>query len=256
MSEDLVLVERHGSVALLTLNVPKKRNALSRWLARALADALETAALDKDVRALVLNGGAHFCAGGDLDDLAIPALEMRAAMQHGHRAIRALTGGRLPVVAAVQGSAFGAGFALALACDFIVVDANSTFGSAFAKVGLTPDYGMLWSLPQRVGMGTAREILMFAEPIKGEQAKAIGLADRLVETGQVLPAALELAAKLAALPPGTVATTKAVLSRTPMALDPMLAWEADTQAMMVGTADFAEGIKAFAERRAAVFKGA
>src|SRR3546814_12268974 len=95
-----------------------------------------------------------------------------------------LSGGRLPVVAAVQGSAFGAGFSLAMACDFVVVDANSSFGAAFGRIGLTPDYGLMWSLPQRVGIGMTREILMFCDPVKGEQAKAIGLADRLAEIGR------------------------------------------------------------------------
>src|SRR3546814_13600614 len=86
----------------------------------------------------------------------------------------------------------------------------------------------MWSLPQRVGIGMTREILMFCDPVKGEQAKAIGLADRLAEPGQVLSTAIALAEKLAALPPATMATTKAVLSRLPMSLDTMLAWVADT----------------------------
>jgi len=250
-----VLVERRGAIAVVTLNQPTKRNALSRELSSALAKVLGELQDDAELRALVLTGGAHFCAGGDLGDLSIPALQMRTAMSVGQRNVKLLTAGRLPVVAAVQGSAFGAGFSLAMACDFVVVDANTTFGAAFGRVGLTPDYGLMWSLPQRVGIGMTREILMFCEPIKGEQAKAIGLADRLVDAGEVLPTAIALAEKLAALPPATVATTKAVLSRLPMSLDTMLAWEADTQALLVGTADFAEGIKAFGERRPARFQG-
>nr|WP_194241135.1 enoyl-CoA hydratase/isomerase family protein [Solimonas terrae] len=251
----MVLVERRGNVAIVTLNQPRRRNALNRALSSALAQTLADLQDDTTLRALVLSGGEHFSAGGDLGDLSVPALEMRKAMLGGQRSVRSLTGGRLPVVAAVQGTAFGAGFSLALACDFIVVDANSTFGAAFARVGLAPDYGLMWSLPQRVGIGMTREILMFCEPVRGEQAKAIGLADRLAEPGQVLAGAVALAEKLAALPPASVATTKAVLSRLPMPLDTMLAWEADTQSLMVGTADFAEGIKAFGERRAAVFEG-
>ncbi|WP_028078967.1 enoyl-CoA hydratase/isomerase family protein [Solimonas soli] len=250
-----VLVDRRGAVAIVTLNQPAKRNALNRELSSALARTLAELQDDDGLRALVLSGGAHFSAGGDLGDLAIPALAMRQAMRVGQRNVQLLSGGRLPVVAAVQGSAFGAGFSLAMACDFVVVDAGSTFGAAFGRVGLTPDYGLMWSLPQRVGIGMTREILMFCEPIKGERAKAIGLADRLAEPGQVLATAIALAEKLASLPPATVATTKAVLSRLPMSLDTMLAWEADTQALLVGTEDFGEGIKAFGERRAATFRG-
>lgn len=252
---DLVLVERRGFVAIVTLNQPRKRNALSRALSAALARTLTELQDDEALRALVLTGGEHFSVGGDLGDLSIPALTLRSAMQTGQRNIRALTGGRLPVVAAVQGNAFGAGFSLAMACDFVVVDCHSSFGAAFGKVGLTPDYGLMWSLPQRVGIGMAREILMFCETIKGEQAKVIGLADRLAEPGQVLDTAVALAERLAALPPASVATAKAILSRLPMPLDTMLAWEADTQALLAGSADFAEGIAAFGERRAATFKG-
>jgi enoyl-CoA hydratase/carnithine racemase len=252
---DPVLVERRGSVAIVTLNQPRKRNALNRTLSAALGRALTELQDDAALRALVLTGGEHFSVGGDLGDLSVPALTLRSAMQTGQRSIRALTGGRLPVVAAVQGNAFGAGFSLAMACDFVVVDAYSSFGAAFGRIGLTPDYGLMWSLPQRVGIGMAREILMFCEPVKGEQAKAIGLADRLAEPGQVIATAVALAERLAALPPATVATTKAVLARLPMPLDTMLAWEADTQALLAGSADFAEGIAAFGERRAAAFKG-
>jgi len=250
-----VLVERRGTIAIVTLNQAAKRNALSRELSSILARTLAELQDDDSLRALVLTGGAHFSAGGDLGDLSVPALTMRQAMRIGQRNVQLLSGGRLPVVAAVQGSAFGAGFSLAMACDFVVVDSNSTFGAAFGRIGLTPDYGLMWSLPQRVGIGMTREILMFCEPIKGEQAKAIGLADRLVASGEVLPASIALAEKLAALPPASVATTKSVLSRLPMSLDTMLAWEADTQALLVGTGDFAEGIKAFGERRAGHFRG-
>jgi enoyl-CoA hydratase/carnithine racemase len=185
-SSPCVLVERHGAVAVVTMNLPARRNALGLTLSTELSRVLTELQDDADVRAVVLHGGRHFCVGGDLSGLDVPSLAMRSAMVVGQRMIRALTGGRLPVVAAVEGSAFGAGFSLALACDFVVVDEQSTFGSAFAKIGLTPDYGMMWTLPQRVGMGLAREILMFAEPIKGARAVQIGLADRLVEPGQVL----------------------------------------------------------------------
>src|SRR3546814_5765405 len=100
-------------------------------------------------------------------DLSVPALQMLRPLRTGQRSVHLLSGGRLPVVAAVQGSAFGAGFSLAMACDFVVVDANSSFGAAFGRIGLTPDYGLMWSLPQRVGIGMTREILMFCDPVKG-----------------------------------------------------------------------------------------
>lgn len=254
MSEDLV-VERRGAVAIVTMNLPKKRNALGNAFSAALGRTLGELQDDPSLRALVLHGGAHFCAGGDLQDLDAPLLQMRDAMQHGQRSVRALATGRLASIAAVDGCAFGAGFSLAMACDFVVADANTRFGAVFNKVGLQPDYGLLWSLPQRVGTAMTREIVLFGDTLTGTRASELGLVDRLADEGQVLDTAVALAERLAALPPGTVATTKSILSRQPMPLDTMLAWEADTQALLLATDDFAEGVKAFSERRPAQFQG-
>lgn len=250
-----VLVERRGAVAVVTMNLPQRRNALGKALYPGLGAVLAELQDDAHVRALVLHGGKHFCSGGDLAELGGTPLELRAAMQVGHRIVRSLTGGRLPVVAAVEGSAYGAGFSIAMACDFIVADESTSFCAAFGRVGLVPDYGLLWTLPQRVGVRLTREIIMFCEPIGGARAREIGLVDRLVDSGQVLGTAVELAERLAAAPPGTIATTRAVLARLPLALDTLLAWEADTQATLLGSADFAEGVAAFAERRAPRFAG-
>lgn len=254
MSEP-VLIERRGDVAIVTLNVPEKRNALGTALYRALSQTVTDLQDDVSVRALVLHGGKHFCSGGDLSALDASPLAMRAAMHVGHRTVRALVGGRLPAVAAVSGSAFGAGFSLAMACDFVVGDASATFCAAFGKVGLTPDYGLMWTLPQRIGIGRTRELLMLCPQVGAEEALAMRLLDRLVAPGETLDAALQLASQLAAAPPGTIATTKAMLSRLPLNLDTMLAWEADTQSLLARTRDLQEGIRAFAERRPADFRG-
>lgn len=252
---DAVLVERRGAIAIVTLNLPNKRNAIGKALYTTLPRVLAQLQDDPKLRALVLSGGAHFCAGGDLSTLDEPPLEMRAGMAMGHRAVRALVGGNLPIVAAVEGNAFGAGFSLAMACDFVVGDENSRFCAAFGRVGLCPDYGLLWSLPQRVGLGRTKEILMLCDVIDGRAAHAEGLLDRLSETGHVLDSAIALAERLAEVPPASIRTTKAVLSRFPLSLDTMLAWEADTQALLVRTEDFAEGVRAFQEKRSPRFNG-
>ncbi|WP_428266084.1 enoyl-CoA hydratase/isomerase family protein [Haliangium sp.] len=252
---DTVLVERHEGVALLTMALPHKRNALSKELYPVLADRLQELEHDPEVRVIVLSGGSHFCAGGDLSALDLPLLEMRREMHLGHRVIRSLIGGEVPVIAAVQGTAYGAGFSLAMGCDFVVADPATTFCAAFGRVGLTPDYGLLWTLPQRVGMGATREIVMFCEPIRGERAHQLGLVDRLCAPGEVQETAMGLARRLAQAPPATLATTKRVLARLPMSLDTMLAWEADTQSLLVRTDDFAEGVRAFMEKREPRFSG-
>lgn len=254
MSEP-VLVEQRGDVAIVTLNLPEKRNALGVALYRGLSQTLTSLQDEPSVRALVLYGGQHFCSGGDLSSLDATPLAMRSAMHVGHRAVRALIGGRLPAVAAVAGSAFGAGFSLAMACDFVVGDPSTTLCAAFGKVALTPDYGLMWTLPQRIGIGRTRELLMLCRQVGAEEALSMHLIDRLVEPGETLDAALQLAKELAAASPGAIATTKAMLSRAPLSLDTMLAWEADIQSLLARTQDLREGIRAFSERRPPAFRG-
>ncbi|MDR3416220.1 MAG: enoyl-CoA hydratase/isomerase family protein [Nevskia sp.] len=252
---DTVLVERRDEVAIITLNLPRKRNALGVELVAALSRVLTDIQDDRSVHALVLTGGTHFCVGGDLGGLHLPILEMRRSMLVGHRMIRALVGGRLPAVAAVEGNAYGAGFSLALACDFVVADDKASFCAAFGKVNLVPDYGLMWTLTQRVGMGRMREIVMLCEAIPGSKAYEWGLVDRLSEPGKVLDGAIELAQRLVRQPTGSMAATKAALARLPLNLDTLLAWEADTQAVLSQSGDFLEAVQAFAEKRPPNFAG-
>lgn len=250
-----VLLERHGPVVQLTMNLAAKRNALETELTDALADQLARLQDDASCRAVVLTGGKHFCAGGSLDTLKTNGLEMRADMRRGHRLLRLISAGRLPVVAAVEGAAFGAGLSLAALCDFVICDNQAKFGAVYGKVGIMPDWGSLWILPQRLGIGRTRELVMFSQVVGGAEAKAIGLADVLAEDGQTLATALAWAQRLAEAAPGAISATKAALARAPQSLDALLDWEADTQALLIASSDFTEGREAFFGKRAARFSG-
>ena len=250
-----VLVDRDGGVAVLTMNVPEKRNAFTPALMEGLEASLAELEADRTVLAVVLSGGRHFCSGGDLASMSKGGLGVRAGMLRAQQPIRSIAASRLPFVAAVEGNAFGAGFSLAMVCDHVVADAETRFCAAFAKVGLVPDLGLIWSLGGRAGLRVARELVLFAEVVHGERALALGLADCLAEPGQVLDKALERAHRLAALAPVATAATKAAFQRVPMSLDALLAWEADTQALLMSSDDFKEGCAAFFEKRAPSFRG-
>lgn len=250
-----VLQSREGSVAILTLNLPDKRNVLVSELTDALGDALQALQHDGSCRAIVITGGRHFSAGGSLDGLSTKGLDMRADLRKGQRVVRAIVTGRLPVVAAVEGAAFGAGLSLAAACDHVVADPSAKFGAVYGKVGIMPDWGALWTLPQRLGLPRARRLAMFCEVLGAAEAVAIGLADELAPEGEALATALARATTLAEAAPGAIGATKAVLARAPQSLDVLLDWEADTQALLIASDDFAEGRDAFFARRAARFSG-
>jgi enoyl-CoA hydratase/carnithine racemase len=252
---DVVKIDHREQVAIITLNQPDKRNALSPELCSALEESLRVLQDEPACRAIVLTGGKHFCAGGELDSLSPSALDMRAAMRAGHRILRHIRAGRVPVVAAVEGAAFGAGLSLAAVCDFVVADSQSKFGAVYGKVGLMPDWGALATLPQRMGLPRARRMAMFSEVLTGEAALAAGLVDFLADGGKVFEVALERAGQLAQAAPGAISATKATFARAPVPFDTLLDWEADTQSLLIGSSDFAEGRAAFFEKRAARFLG-
>lgn len=252
-----VVAESNGAVRTIRLNYPEKRNALSLDLRAALLAAVENALADGAVRALVLTGnGGSFCAGGDISSMqGVTGVGGRERLAGLHRLARLLAAGPKPVVAAVEGYAYGAGMSLALLCDQVVTARDAKFCCSFGKVGLMPDMAALWTVPQRVSAGWARRLLMLADEIDGDTAGRIELADQVTEPGGALAAALELAQRFAAMAPLPIGYTKAVLARGPQPLDSLLAQEADSQALLFTSEDFAEGRDAFLAKRRPVFSG-
>jgi enoyl-CoA hydratase/carnithine racemase len=252
-----VIVEDVAAVRILRLNRPAKRNAFTHESMAALQKRLDEGLSDPRIRAFVLTGSAGtFCAGVDISVLQGATV----ASTHGnltalHRTVRTLAAGQKPVVAAVEGHAVGAGLSLAMACDLVVAAEDATLRCAFPRLGLMADLGLLWSLPQRVGYGRARRMLLLDEPVAGTEAADIGLVDYRAAPGEALRVAMDVARRLAEQPPLAVGLTRAMLAGGHQGLDAVLRQEASDQALLHGTADFHEGVRAFTERRNPVFAG-
>lgn len=253
-----VLVEDRGAVRLVTLNRPERKNAIDMELRVALAGALEEAGGDEAVRAVVLTGaGGAFCSGGDISTMApLTRPEARERAEAAQRVVRAIWTMPQPVLAAVESYAYGAGTALAAACDRVVSAVDATYSTTFTTVGLAGDMGIYASLPLRVGTARARQMLMLPSPVTGEEALAIGLVDCLVEPGAALERAMQDAERLAAGPAQALAVIKRMLTGVPRDPFDVLEIEADNQAELWGSDDFAEGVSAFREKRIARFGAA
>jgi len=255
---DLVVVEMQGGLAIVTLNNPKTRNALSRDLLLLLADKLEALRVDTACRAVVLTGAnGQFCSGGDVSGMQAerPLPVGRERMVIAHRVVRLIVEMGKPVVAAVEGYAAGAGFSLAMAADYVVASETAKFVSSFAKVSLLPDLGLLWTLPQRVGIAQAKRLIMSARVVPANEGLGIGLVDEVCEAGQAVEQASRMATELSAHAPISAALVKSAYARGINVLGDALAYEMDNQAALYLTQDHREAVAAFMEKRSPVFKG-
>ena len=244
-------------VATVTLDRPDQLNSLTRDSRRELAAELSALGRRADVRAVVLTGaGRAFCAGQDLrEEGALDQVEATIIDTY-IPVIVAIQELRVPVIAAINGPAVGAGLSFALACDWRVMADDAVLMMAFSNIGLVPDSGASWLLPRIVGYERAFELAASGRRVEADEAAALGLVQQVVKRDEVVAAAQAHAASLAARPPLAVAWTKRLMreARSTTLAESMRS-EAAAQADAVATADHAEGVRAFAEKRAARFEG-
>lgn len=261
---DSVLYEVNGSLATITLNRPRAMNAVDIEAKNALRDAVEAAAADEAVRAVLLTaaGDRAFCVGQDLKEhigLLAAAREsgaearanvMNTVAEHYNPIVRALAGMPKPVVAAVNGVAAGAGFGFALAADYRVVADTASFTTAFAGVALTTDSGLAWTLPRVVGPGRAADLLLFPRSITAQEAYQLGIASQVVPAADVAAEAGRAARKLAEGPTLAYAAIKeSVAFAAGHSLEETLAKEAELQARAGASEDHAIAVQAFVDKQ-------
>jgi enoyl-CoA hydratase/carnithine racemase len=258
-------LEHARGVVEITLDRPKRLNALTFEVYRELAETFEQLDTHDDVRAIVITGrGRGFCSGGDQDDIIHHLLgrstpELVAFTRATGRLIAAMRRCRRPIVGAINGTAVGAGAVIACACDFRIAAAGAKFGFVFPKVGLCgADMGVTYLLPRLVGLTHASELLFFGDIIDAEHAARIGLVNRIVPDGEAaLTMARDWANRLASGPAFAHAMTKQMIeSEHAMTLAQAIEAEAQAQALCMQHPDFAEAHAAFGDKRAPRFAGA
>jgi 2-(1,2-epoxy-1,2-dihydrophenyl)acetyl-CoA isomerase len=255
----LLGVDAEAGVATITLNRPDALNSLTVPMKQELLRVLRAAERDGAVRAVILTGaGRAFCAGQDLRERLQPGaaplgVELRERYNPIIAAMRSMP---KPIVGAINGVAAGAGASLAMACDLRIASEAASFALAFGRVGLVPDSGATWFLPRLVGEAKAAEIALLGDPVPAAEAVRLGLVSKVVPADELATEARAVAARLAAGAPRAIALTKRALATTwARDLDAALEYEAHLQDLAGRTADHAEGMAAFLQKRPPRFSG-
>ena len=265
MSDDVLahlkVTRPRDGVALLTLDLPERRNAMSEPMTRSWAVAVDRLASDPTVRAVVVTGaGSAFCSGGDTGWIAgepdAGVDRLRERMLPFYRTWLAIRNLEVPTIAAVNGPAVGAGLCVALACDIRYAAAGARLGAPFVKLGMHPGMASTYLLPEVVGRAAARDLLLTGRMVDAEEALRLGLVSRVIEPEAFLDEVLDTAAGIAVTAPIASRYTKVALAGAGHPdLEACLQWEALAQPVTLATEDLQEGIRAAQERRAPRFAG-
>ena len=257
---DYVLRERHGATLVIRINRPERRNAFDLEVRQGIADAVFEARDNDEVRAVVITGAdGVFCAGGDLKSLSEakrPVFKDRDRIRRLHPWFRELVNLEKPVIAAVDGPAFGAGFNLALACDFILATPRARFCAVFGRIGLVPDLGGFYLLPRIVGLQRAKDLVFSAREVDVEEARSLGIVFQVVPQESLLDEALALAARYHDASTEALGIAKNILNRSfNLDQDTLAELEASAQALALHTAYHDEAVANFLAKRPLRFQG-
>jgi 2-(1,2-epoxy-1,2-dihydrophenyl)acetyl-CoA isomerase len=262
MSEELINVSEDNGIVTISLNRPDKLNALVGHMRRHLAESLEEAGSDPNVRVIVLTGaGRAFCAGGDVNFMAQlverqDAEEFARLLGAARRVILAIRHITKPVIASINGAASGAGFNLAMACDLRIASADATFSQSFVKLGFHPDWGGTYFLPRMLPSNLVAELFFLGDAIDAQRAFELGLLNRVVAPEELETETRKLAERLRDAPAVAIAAAKhAVYAGEHDTLEQMLQYEVDAQLRCFASEDGSEGVRAFLEKRAPRFTG-
>jgi enoyl-CoA hydratase/carnithine racemase len=247
-------------VALLVLDLPDMRNAMSDEMTASWVAAIDHLAADSTVRAVVVTGaGSAFCSGGNLSWLAsepdATVDRLRSKMMLFYRAWLSIRRLEVPTIAAINGPAIGAGLCMALACDIRYAARGARMGVPFTKLGIHPGMAGTYLLPDVVGEAAARDLFLTGRLVDADEALTLGLVSRVMEPAGFLDEVLEVAAGVAGAAPIATRLTKTALQRGHASVEACLDWEALAQPVTLATADLQEGIAAAQEKRAPVFEG-
>jgi enoyl-CoA hydratase/carnithine racemase len=258
----LITSSRDAGVTTITLNRPDKLNSFSETMREDLLAALHGAQADGSCRVVILTGaGRAFCAGGDVEAMIAMQRDRRSeafrkVLDAGAAVVMQITSMPKPVLASINGVAAGAGCNLALACDYRIASDTSKLGETFVRIGLHPDWGGTWLLPRIIGRSRAAELLMTGRLVDAAEALALGMVDRVVSAADLTRATTEIARAIAAGPPLAIAGIKrALLGSEGNDLSAQLEVEAGNQLRAFLSADSAEGMAAFLEKRPPRFRG-